>query len=360
MYPVSARFLRALTVPHTIVTEATYQPPGGVETRLTLHGADQASVTLDSQSRIRRRADITVIAGRDDFEAITEPGTLFRIRHGINFGSTTELVPVFTGDLSRGDRPRGRNAGAITLPLIDLWGWIARSDFVTPFTVASGTTRAAAIAAIVTDARPTTTIVQRAAGGTVGADKVWTGSRSDAINDLATDGALVVYFDGDGQLIIEPRPTSSAVSVWGITAIIDFAYSRPLDKLYNTVVVKPSAVDGSQEWTQQVAQVTDPTHPRHPSKIGVVPYVWSSPTAGSAAAARQAAQSILYRLLGSTETIKLGALANPALEGLDVIRVNAPRIGSEPADIYSHFVDGFTLNLHTGAMSLSTRKQATD
>lgn len=360
MRDVSTRFLQAITRPHTIETVGTYQVPGGDEVPLQFT-RDPGSVSCDSGARVRRRASISVYATGDDFDAMTAPGTLFRLEHGIRFsGSNVELVPVFTGEVSQGERARGSRAGQVTFPLVDLWTWIARADFVTPFTVTAGTSRAAAIAAAVVDARPTTTIDQRATGGTVGADRTWTGSRSDMIQDMCTDGSLVAYFDGAGVFVIEARPSSSARAVWSVTAATEYVEQRPLDKLYNTVVVRPSAADGSQAWTQQVAQVTDPTHPRHPDKIGVVPYVWASPTAGSATAALQAAQSILYRLLGSTDSIKFGTLSNPALEALDVVRVSAPAIGREPADVSSHFLDSFTLNLHTGSMSAATRKQATD
>ena len=131
-----------------------------------------------------------------------------------------------------------------------------------------------------------------------------------------------------------------------------------MDRLYNTVVVRPSTTDGSQTWTQQVVQITDTTNPRHPDKIGVVPYFWSSPTIQNAGQAITAAYTILFRVLGTTETLDLGLISNPALDGNDVIRVITPQVNQDPADIFQHFVDTFTLDLVTGSMSLGTRSQA--
>lgn len=363
MYPVTARFLRALTEAHTIDTTATYEVPGGAEVPLRIVRDAQATVTLDTASRARRRASLSVYSDRDTFDALTTPGCIVRVLHGIRYSSAnTELVPVFAGELQRGERPRGRTAGRVALPLWDMWGRVARAGFVEPFAVAPGTTRAAAIAAAVVYAWPTVVVDDRSggAGGSISSAKVWLGGPAEVVADLATDGNLVCYFDGAGTFVIERRPTSTAQAVWSVQKLTEFADVRPLDRLYNMVKVKPSASDGSQTWDPQVVQVSDPDHPRHPDKIGPVLYEWASPTADSAGAAFSAAQSILYRLLGSTESLELGTLSNPALEGLDVIRITSPRLNSEPADTFSHFVDGFNLNLATGGMTIATRKQVTD
>jgi hypothetical protein len=44
--------------------------------------------------------------------------------------------------------------------------------------------------------------------------------------------------------------------------------SRPLDRLYNTVVLTPATADSAQGWTQVVAQITDTGNARHPTGSG--------------------------------------------------------------------------------------------
>jgi hypothetical protein len=51
-------------------------------------------------------------------------------------------------------------------------------------------------------------------------------------------------------------------------------------------------------------------------------------------------------------------ISNPALEGNDAIRVVTPAVNTDPANIFQHFVDSFTLDLVSGSMNLSTRAQA--
>jgi hypothetical protein len=221
------------------------------------------------------------------------------------------------------------------------------------------TTRIQAITSIVQTAKPGTSVVVTATDtGTVGTQNVWTNSAVDAITALCKDGAMDAYFQPDGSFLICDLPSVSTGSVWTASGILkSVARQRPFDRMYNTVVVQPSATDGSQTWPQQVAQITDTTNDRHPNYIGVAPYFWPSPTAGSAAAALRAADAILFRVLGSTETLALGLLSNPALDANDLIRVVVPAVNNEPADIIQHFLDSFTIDLASGAMTAATRSQ---
>lgn len=356
MYPVSGQFIAALRKPHGILTEVDYTPPGGDTFPLEIKSG---TVTADSSTRIRRRAALKVYADSADYQRMSVDGCLFRIRHGLKLPDGPELVPVFAGEIITGGREFGGSAGEVSLPLQDLGVWLSRADFVNPFVVTAGQTRAAAIASIVTNARPGTVVTTLSSGGTVGAAKVFTDSRLDAISALANDGGLESFFAGDGSYVIRAQQSLSSASVWTIKDTLKAAArARPMDRLYNTVVVKPSATDGSQTWTQQVAQVVDPAHPRHPSKIGVVPYFYASPTIANTADALRVANNMLARVLGTTETLELETITNPALEGGDVIRVITPQLNNDPADIFQHFTDGFTLTLDTGAMKLNTRSQA--
>lgn len=355
MRTVSAQFLQALQAPHDLVSVFTYTPPGGSATTLRVQSG---TVTVDSSQRTRRTAGLTVYGTQADYEAMTAPGTAFHIDHGIDYGANqTELVSVFHGELTRGEQRVGD--GTITLQLVDHMNWIARCRLISPFAPAAATSRVQAITSIVQTAKPGTTVISTASDlGTIGSQNVWTNSGVDVISGLCKDGAMDAFFQPDGSFLICDQPTATTTPAWTIKGILEsVTRQRPFDKLYNTVVVQPSATDGSQTWPQQIAQITDTANDRHPSKIGVVPYFWPSPTAASAPAALRAAQAILFRVMGSTETLSLGMLSNPALEANDVIRVIVPEVNNEPADIVQHFLDSFSLDLVSGSMTAATRSQ---
>ena len=356
MWAVTPQFLEALRYPHNLISAFTYTVPGGSPVNLKVQAG---TVSGDASQRIRRTAALTVYGLQADYDAMSLPGTVFHIDHGLNYlGGRVELVPVFHGEQTGGEQRIGD--GTITLALADHAHWLARTRFLTPYAPAASTRRTQAISDIVTSGKPGTTVIITASDtGTVGSQNVWSDSRLDAITSLCKDGSMDAFFQPDGSFLISDLPTVGTASVWTVSGILESgARKRPLDKLYNTVVVRPSATDGSQTWAQQTAQITDTANPRHPDRIGVVPYFWASPTAGSAAAALGAAQSILYRVVGTTETLSLGLISNPALDTNDVIRVVTPPVNTDPAAIFSHLVDTFSLDLVGGSMQLATRAQA--
>lgn len=355
MRAVTAQFLQALGFPHKMASAFTYTVPGGSSVQLQVKSG---SVSVDSSQRTRRTASLTVVGTQADYAAMTTPGTTFHIDHGLDYGGgQTELVSVFHGELTQAEQRVGD--GTITMQLADHMNWLNRCRLLTPYAPAAGTSRIQAITNLVTTAKPGTNVVVTATDtGTVGSQLVFSNSVPDAITALCKDGAMDAYFQPDGSFLICDLPNTSTSAVWTASGLLEsLARQRPMDKMYNTVVVQPSATDGSQTWTQQVAQITDTANPRHPNNIGVVPYFWASPTASTAAAAYAAAQAILFRVLGTTETLNMGLLSNPALEGNDLVRVVIPAVNNEPADIKQHFIDSFSIDLNSGSMTAATRSQ---
>ena len=194
----------------------------------------------------------------------------------------------------------------------------------------------------------------------MGTTQTWT-SRADLIAQLAVDGGLEVFFTPDGNFRIRNEAQPTDAPVWAIKpgeggTLKALARNRPLDKLYNTVIVQPSSLDGAQTWAPQTVAITDPTHPRHPSKIRVRPLRWSAKSAMTAGEALAAAAVMLNRTLGSTETLNLGSISNPALEAGDVLTIgditDAGRVN------VTHIIDGYTLDLASGDMTVQTRSSA--
>jgi hypothetical protein len=354
MWAVSTQFLEALRFPHTIKSTFSYTVPGGTAKVLQV---ESGSVSNDWGARIRRTSSLTVQGSQADYVAITMPGTVFRISHGLVMGNTTELIPVFTGEQVNGEQQFGN--GIISLSLADHANWLSRSRFLVPYAPDPALTRVAAIEQIVTAGKPGVTVLNVSSDeGIVGIQNVWTDSRLDAITALCRDGNIDGFFRPDGVFVIQDMPTISTPHVWTVSGIVESgARKRPMDKLYNTVIVRPSASDGSQTWTQQTASISDTSNDRHPNYIGIVPYFLASPTASSEAVALEMAQNFLYKVMGTTETLSLGIISNPAMESGDVLRIIAPPVGSDPANIFQHFVDGFSLDLNSGSMTVNTRSQ---
>lgn len=357
MWGVSDRFLSAITAPHKTETLLTCTVPGG---RAETLGIKAGQVWADASARIRRKGNLEVFGTAAEFNMITTPGAEVRIVSGIRFGSDSELVPVFAGELVSGTQRLGN--GNIRMSIADHGQWLDRTRFIAPFSPLATMTRREVIAAVVTAAKPDVLILDTATDNGLVGVKVWDLSRLDCISDLCTDGNMEAFFRPDGVFVIRDRPTILSAPVWSVSAgrggtLKSVERERPLDKQYNTMVVRPSAADGSQSWVQQIAQVDDIESPRHPSRIGVVPKFWASPTIENAADALSVAHGMLSLVLGTTETLSLGSVSNPALDASDPIRITTPQVNEQPALTFQHFIDRVSFDLVTADMDASTRSQ---
>jgi hypothetical protein len=190
-------------------------------------------------------------------------------------------------------------------------------------------------------------------------DRTWERDRTEFINDMATDGALDVYFDATGTFVIRTQPVLNPdASVWTFRTgdasgnILTADRERPFDRLYNTVVINP--IDETQTWSVSIFELTDVNHPRHKSKVGVVPYFYSSPTLTTQAAVNSAGETLLQRIQGITETLSITALGVP-LEVGDTVTVVHPATATDPGFNAVHFVDSWDYNLVSGDMTVKTR-----
>lgn len=361
MWDVSPKFLQALRGPHRLITEATVTVPGGQPVPVRVKSG---SISADSASRVRRSGSMVLQGGSALFSLVSTPGAVFRVRHGINFGVSRELVPVFTGELSSPVQQVG--VGEVRVNLVDLGERVSRCRFVAPFSPVGSLQRVLVIQDVVVGAVPDAVVaVSSSDTGLVGSGKVWDENRWDVITDLALDGNSEAFFAPDGSFRVRNAPSSTADPVWTVNAgeggvLVAATRERPLDRLFNTVVVRPSATDGTQTWTQQVVAVDDPGSPLSPAVIGTVPYFFASPTASTAAAARAAGRRILERVVGLTESLSIECVSNPALEINDVIRVITPSTEVDSARIFQHFVDSFSFDLGSGRMRIQTRLQRVD
>jgi len=315
-------------------------------------------VTVTEGRTIRRTCRLQVVGTPDLYELLSTDGTVLAIEHGLRFGNTTELVPVFTGEVIRGGR--GFGDSLVEVAGHDFGHWLTEARFLTPYSPTGSPTRAAAISGLVTGGKPGTTVhVTTASTGNITAG-LWDRLRVDAIDDIARDGNLDAFFLPDGSYMVRDSKTITTLADYTVRGgrggtLTDGERVRPLDRRYNTVVVSPAST--GQVWTAQTAQVSDTANPRHPDRIGVRPYFMSLPTVTSAAQALDVAQVALDRIVGTSESIAFGAVSNPALDCGDVVRVVIPGLNGEPDEIVQHFLTALSLDLATGSMTADTRAQ---
>lgn len=361
MWPVSDRFLKSLGYGPKFIQSCTVTAPNASPiTALIVAG----TLRVDSAQRIRRRVDSFEILGNSEiFEYVTTPGAKFELQGGLSYRSSVEMIPIFTGEMLS---PRQRyGGGTISMTLVDHANALSRCRFVSPYIVAAGTGVVAAITAVVQFAKPGTVVVDESADTSViTTQMLWRENALDVVDNLTTDAGLEGFFRPDGVFLIRRVPTTLSPAVWSVIpgrggTLTSLDRIRPMDRLYNTVVAQPSAQDGSQTWTDQVAQITDPTDPLYPLNpgVGVVPLFLPLPTAKTADAALRAAQVRLDNVKGRTEQLLFGTISNPALEGGDVIRLGSPTVNTDTARTWQHYVDAFDMDLRSGLTSGQTRAQ---
>jgi hypothetical protein len=374
MRPISSRFREALGTTHRRVTEFTCTVPGWAPVEIGQSsrrpsgqwgpGWTAGSVSCSGSSGARYSASFSIVPepNADTYGMVSTPGAIFTVRHGIDFGGgDKELVEC--GVYEASDGGVSLNGGDISLSLVDLWQRLERCRFVTPYSPASGT-RASRIAEAVSAAIPGVSIVSTATGGDfVAGENVWDRDRTAFITDMARDGSLDAHFDASGAFNIRAEPVLDATSpgVWTFSTgseanIASADRKRPFDREYNTVVVQP--IDDTQTWTQQVVPLLDTNHPRHASKIGVVPFFYRSPTIQSEEEAWAAGETIRERVLGTTETLSITGLSNPALEYGDNLTLLHSSTLTDPGFTAVHFTDSWQMDLDSGAMTAATRSSA--
>lgn len=355
MWPVTQRFRDTATQSHQISSTCTITTPGGQSQTIPIVSG---STNVDRTQQIRRTAPGLVLKGGSSaYAMLSIPGTQVVLAHGFVYGgSESELIPMLTGELTSAAHEYGQ--GVIGISVADRWQKLAASPRLFPYTPATTARRTDEIIAAVQDVFPGITVRNSATDtGTVGTAQSWK-SRSDQVASYALDGGMEVYFAPDGALVLRNLPQITDDPSWTIKTgrggtLKALTRTRPLDRLYNTVILTPATADPAQTWTQVIAQITDPNDPRHPNRIGIRPYNYASPTALTIAQAQTVAAQVLNRIIGTTETIDLTALAMPALEGGDVVRLLTP---SDAGDtIVSHFLQQLSVDFASGDMSANTR-----
>lgn len=371
MFDVTQEWLESIRHSHQLYARLTATPLTGDPVTLDVQSG---SVTATYQRGTRRTAQLSVYAlghgqggampAMSDVAALLKrTGTRCLLEADISTNQPDHrMIPMITGMVSNVSWRVGD--GIIDLQITDEWWRVAQGRFTVPWMPTAGLRRTTAVEQLMQEVAPEREINDTASDtGTIQSQGDWGVDREQAIGTLCTDGGFDAYFDRNGKIrIADSKKTSDPVMYSLLTGdggtLESIETGLDVGRLYNTVVVKPSATDNSQKWSAQVASLT--TGDRSPVNLGVtIPYFIASPTISSAEAALQVAQNRLDYVTGTAETLQSNALGNLALDEGDVVEILMP--GSEQdgreATMWRYYVDSITWDLVTGDMTLKARNQ---
>lgn len=257
---------------------------------------------------------------------------LIRLWRGIDYGNSSELVPIGTFMIDNADVAVERNMSVVILSGSDLWKKFGKSVFGGTQTWAAGTSINTIISWVADVAGVTRLnldpLNSRDAGDKI-TSKTYVGERGDNrgefIAKLCADNGIDVYFDALGRL------TTQDFSAPGDKAVV---YTYDPDANNNLLTVKASYTDenlynavlviGTKDKDNIVTyrvRDTDPTSVTNVDRIGERVFIYETEAIGTTAMARKVAESLFYKKVLINEDITLETLCNPAYEGNDVIRV---------------------------------------
>lgn len=386
MYPVSAKFLKALRKNHTVTNRVEFLRGGEVVAETSVLGG---TVSEDRTAQVRRRCSLSLsgadgavpLPGVADYLAspLWPIGNEVKVYSGIRFNDgTTEEVPM---GVFRIARPRLSHADGELIVGVDGYDRsraVSRNRFTSAYWIAGGTDYGAAIEALIRNRMPSLVDsdflfmpTDGSDGGTpfttpwivfLPQDDPW-----EKALEMAKACGAELFFDGNGRCVMQPEPdplfTPSVFDyVAGQTATFA-TLDRDLDdeEAYNGVIVTGANNDNASLIPRGAAWDTAPTSPTYydpdyPSQsfYGAVPYFYTSEYITTNAQAVATAKAMLLSVIGIVETVDLGAVSNPAHVGGDVVKITDPRTGIDG----NYLLDSLNITLgDAGGMSATTRKR---
>lgn len=257
---------------------------------------------------------------------------LIRLYRGIDFGDSSEMVPIGTFMIDHADVAVERNMSVVVLSGSDLWKKFGKSRFPRNKTWAAGTS-INTIIRDVADAAGVTKLVLDPLSSRATADKQVTkkfaveqgDNRGEAIGKLCANHGIDIYFDTLGRLTTQDFTTPGDKAVvytydpGNNNNLLTVKTSYSDDNLYNAVLVLGTADPDNVK----VARVrdTDPSSVTSVDRIGERVFVHESSDIGTQTVAEKTAERLFYKHVLINEDITLETICNPAFEGNDVISV---------------------------------------
>lgn len=350
---VSDAFLATVSGSHIAAFRArlitSYQEgtsPTGTE--IPVVGGD---VTLDATADVRGTLELTTDGTGWDPRPGKSPiqcyGTEIYVERGVQIGGSITWVGQGYYKIQTVEQQEAPD-GNLTVEGSDRMQTIIDAELPSPRSYAATDTVETVVNDLVLELYPNATIDYDydPSSDELGSPQVTTEDRHGFLVDLATTRGKVIYWDYQGHLVIKdpPDPGSPVYTVGaghnGILISADRTITR--ENVYNAVVVTSDG-SGTSDAPLAVAFDNNPLSPTYFfGTYGQVPLSFSSPLVKDYNAAAATATLLLTRSITLPQTATLTALSNPALEPLDVIRVE---YGSESSPDITMSIDQLTIPL---------------
>lgn len=371
MRAVSSRFLQTLRGSHTAITRVTAVT--GFQTGTTPTGTvlevTSGDVTLSATNQIRATAQLTTTAAwptaADDL--LAPYGQELYIERGVTYGNgQREFVGLGYFRINTPEQDEVPD-GEITIAATDRMSGIVDARFLAPRQFGSTMSRGSLVSVLVNEVYPSATIEWDSTvirDGVIGRTIVGEEDRAQLLTDFVTSLGKVGYFDHRGVFVIKTPPDPTGAASWTIDAgqdgvLVQLSRSLTREQVYNVVVATGEAADTVPP-ARGIAVNLDPDSPTYYlGPFGPVPMFYSSPFLMSNAQAATAARQLLVGKIGLPYQITLNAIANSALEPLDVVAVAYPRTARNRSLITEkHVLDEVKIGLgNHQPVSLETREQ---
>lgn len=360
MWPVSRRWEQAIRHTYRPAVRATLYPP---RARPFTVPVTSWTVTADRTSNTRRTCQVVLPpAVRRGLDGVTTAGAYLQLDVGIDYlDGSQELIPqgFFRLDTEQADRP----GGAIQLQGYGREKSVADDAFPVPRTESNSSALDLA-EQLLTESVPGAIVVRRTTRDARVPATTWDQDRWGAID--GTDASLAralgveVWADGRGRFVISDVPSLGDPVVWTVDAgaegvLVTASASTSTDGVYNLVAASGDSTDGTPPVGPVIVQDNDPTSPTYVGgPFGRRARRYSSPLITTPGQAGNAGRSLLANSLGLTKGLAFTALANPALEPGDVVRVD---MADGPPEL--HLIDKLTLS-SSAPMQCDTRSTTPD
>lgn len=175
--------------------------------------------------------------------------------------------------------------------------------------------------------------------------------------DIARGAGLTLYFNGDGDLVLDTIARTGApiaTLAEGEDGVLVSAGRRWDRSGSFNAVIATGENTGEILPARGVAYDLDPASPTYYyGPFGQVPRFYQSSFLVTDAQAQSAAESLLAKELGTTQRVSFGTFVNPALEPNDIVTITRERAGLSAE---THIIDQITLPLTPdGVMTGTTR-----
>lgn len=356
MLTASDRFLDGLRYSHEVIVRAATLDANGDE-KAEFRVKD-GTLSVDGRRNIWRQVSVTLVADKPADLVNLDVRDTLKIERGIRFFDQTE--EWVTLGLFKIQRVTQQYTGEVVqVEAYDFGSAIEDYRLVAPYApydeFSNPLTSVTAIEELVGAAfadRPTITIDSAINTGQYApAGTVFTGSRWEAIQTLASGLGGVLYANPDGSFRL--RYIEDGDPVWEANSgdggvIVSVSSVRDRADQYNAVPVRWESPEGGG---MTFVVDSDPLSPTY----------WDGPfgrkpldeqqiaTVTNSVEATVAAAGLLQQYKGFARSVSFTALANPLLEPFDVVRVRVGRFDED------HVIDSIQFNLESGTMSCETR-----